>query len=170
MPSTKTLIQSLLLSAVLFAPLALAAGGKLAGLEAGERAFNAGNFKLAFSHWQTEATRGNADAQVFVGLSYANGWGVSKNPRLASVWYQKAADKNHTSGQLLLGLYYIQQRGAERAAGLSWLKRAAGAGDKEAQAFLKKGYAKGWFTDIDPRGSLGKQPQKTAALSRLADG
>lgn len=119
-------------------------------LNKGQAAFNAGDFKSSFALWQTEATNGNPDAQVFVGLSYANGWGVRKNTDLASIWYLKAAKNNHPVAQLLLGLHYIQKSGADRAAGLQWLQRAADAGDATAQEFLRKGRSNGWFNDIHP--------------------
>lgn len=143
-------ILYLLLGLVLSIPL-LAGIGKSQGLENGQQAFNAGNHAHAFALWQTEATRGNPQAQVFVGLAYANGWGVDKSPELAGIWYRKAAINNNTSGQFLLGLYYIQQQGDKRADGLHWLQRAAQGGDAEAQAFLDKGHAKGWFRDIQPQ-------------------
>ncbi|MBL1276448.1 MAG: sel1 repeat family protein [Ectothiorhodospiraceae bacterium] len=118
------------------------------GLEAGQKAFNAGNFTLSFALWTTLATQGHTDAQVFVGLSYQNGWGIQKSSQLAEVWYQKAAKKNNAIGQYLLGLRYIQGSNTNRAKGLMWLRQAASNGDNSAQQFLKKGQARGWFTDI----------------------
>jgi TPR repeat protein len=114
----------------------------------GQAAFNAGNYSLSFSLWSTLATQGDAEAQVFVGLSYENGWGIDRSAQLARVWYQKAAIKDNTSGQYLLGLHYIQGSNAERAIGLLWLQRAAANGDSAAQQFIKKGKKRGWFKRI----------------------
>ena len=124
--------------------------GELKGLEAGQKAFNAGNFALSFTLWNTLATQGHADAQVFVGLSYQNGWGTEKSTQLAEVWYQKAAIKNNAVGQYLLGLRYIQGSDTSRAKGLMWLRQAASNGDDSAKQFLKKGQERGWFTNIIP--------------------
>lgn len=147
MPISRFSLQPLFFSLLLYLPLLAAANGST-DMESGQQAFNLGNLEHSFALWQTDATRGNPQAQVFVGLSYANGWGVNKSPELASVWYKKAAINNNTSAQLLLGLHYIQQQGATRSAGLSWLKVAAKGGDADAQTFLNKGYAQGWFKDI----------------------
>jgi hypothetical protein len=119
-------------------------------LQDGQNAFNSGNYDLAFSLWQTRATQGHTDAQVFVGLSYANGWGVDKNTKLASHWYQKAAANNNATGQFLLGLYLISGKDADLPKGVMWLNRAANNGDNSAKKFLKKAKRRGWF-DTAPK-------------------
>ncbi len=119
-------------------------------LAEGQAAFNAGNYSLSFSLWSALATQGDAEAQVFVGLSYDNGWGTQRSAQLARVWYQKAAKKNNTSGQFLLGLHFIQGNNAERAEGLMWLQRAADNGDSAAREFIEKGKKRGWFKSIKP--------------------
>jgi TPR repeat protein len=138
---------------------------ELSKLAAGQSAFNAGNYTLSFSLWSTLATQGDTEAQIFVGLSYDNGWGIDKNARLARVWYQKAARKNNTSGQYLLGLHFIQGSTAERAKGLMWLQRAADNGDNAAQQFLQKGKRRGWFKGIAPPVSDKKPAPQTLALA-----
>jgi hypothetical protein len=143
---------------------------EMGSLAEGQKAFNAGNYQLSFSLWSTLATHGYAEAQVFVGLSYENGWGTEKNSKLARVWYQKAANNNNTSGQYLLGLHFIQGTDAERAKGLMWLQRAAANGDQAAQEFLHKGKQRGWFKGIEllepPSADNGqkKDPQNLAML------
>jgi len=116
----------------------------------GQAAFNAGNYTLSFSLWSTLATQGDAEAQVFVGLSYDNGWGIPKSARLARVWYQKAANNDNSAAQYLLGLHFIQGSNEDRAKGLMWLQRAASNGDSSAQKFLEKGQQRGWFRGITP--------------------
>jgi len=140
---------------------------ELSPLAAGQSAFNAGNYSLSFSLWSTLATQGNAEAQVFVGLSYDNGWGTERSARLARVWYRKAAKNDNTSGQYLLGLHYIQGSSAERAKGLMWLQRAADNGDSAAQHFIQKGKKRGWFKGIpSPRApARKKQASQTVALA-----
>ncbi|NOX93391.1 MAG: sel1 repeat family protein [Gammaproteobacteria bacterium] len=140
---------AILLACLLVASSA-ASAEKQNTLADGQAAFNAGNYILSFSLWSTLATQGDAEAQVFVGLSYDNGWGTQRSAQLARVWYQKAAKKDNTSGQFLLGLHFIQGTGAERAKGLMWLQRAADNGDSAAQEFIKKGEKRGWFKNIKP--------------------
>lgn len=143
-------IITLLLALALWLPVQAFAEGMtgIEALEDGQKAFNMGDYELSFSLWSSLATQGHADAQVFVGLSYDNGWGTAKNKQLAMIWYQKAAKNNHATGQYLLGLHYIQGTETERAEGLMWLQQAAANGDSSAQQFLEKGQTRGWFTGI----------------------
>jgi TPR repeat protein len=159
--------RSLFFLSVLFLLAGNVSAEELSPLAAGQSAFNAGNYNLSFSLWSTLATQGNAEAQVFVGLSYDNGWGTDRSARLARVWYQKAAKNNNTSGQYLLGLHYIQGTSAERAKGLMWLQRAADNGDSAAQHFIQKGKKRGWFKGIpSPRiPAQKKQASQTVALA-----
>lgn len=136
-------------------------------LQDGQNAFNAGNYDLAFAHWQTLATQGHADAQVFVGLSYANGWGVDKSTKLASHWFKKAALSENASGQFLLGLYLITGKDADLPLGVMWLKRAAENGDESARRFMKKAKKRGWFKDV-PAIKYENKPKKIEAVA-LAD-
>ena len=136
-------------------------------LEDGQAAFNRGNYELAFSLWQTLATQGHSDAQVFVGLSYANGWGVNKSLDLARHWYRKAALNENASGQFLLGLHYININGknGNLATGIMWLRKAADNGDLSAQRFLKKAQERGWFDNHPPVENKSKPTVASLALS-----
>jgi Sel1 repeat len=145
--SVSTLILSLTLFITLFAPLPVGAN-EFKQLSAGQNAFNVGDFKRSFFLWNNLAAQGDTDAQVFIGLSYQNGWGIQKNLSLSHLWYQKAAQNNNASGQYLLGLQYIRGNNDERRKGLAWLKRAALNGDSAAQAFIEKGQKRGWFSHI----------------------
>jgi TPR repeat protein len=118
-------------------------------LSQGQAAFNAGNFHQAFKLWKALADQGQHEAEVFVGLAYANGWGVEKDMQAASRWYKKAAEKNNPSGQFLLGLHYVSQHKAKTATGLKWLRKAAANGDNSAQRFLDKANARHWFDNVE---------------------
>ncbi len=131
----------------------------------GQAAFNAGNYILSFSLWSILATQGDSEAQVFVGLSYDNGWGIKRSAQLARVWYQKAAKKNNTSGQYLLGLHFIQGNSDERAQGLMWLQRAADNGDSDARSFIQKGKKRGWFKNITPAVTPGQENSASQAVA-----
>lgn len=130
-------------------------------LQDGQTAFNTGDYKLAFSLWQTLATQGHSEAQVFVGLAYANGWGVDKSRKLASHWYQKAAKNDNASGQFLLGIEFISGKDTDLATGIMWLERAAKNGDSSAQGFLKKANKYGWFDKVQPA----KDHHKTTTIA-----
>jgi TPR repeat protein len=136
-------------------------------------AFNAGDYEQSFALWQTLATQGHAEAQLLVGLSYANGWGTDPNGRLAEVWYRKAALNNNPAAQFLLGLRYLGDSKDKLATGLMWLRKAAENGDDSAQRFLKKAESRGWFRDLKPSqpstpAAAAKQPAKTASRSSQA--
>lgn len=166
-----TALSVRLLSYFLFASLFISANifaEDTTTLEDGQAAFNAGDYTLAFSLWSTLATQGDSEAQVFVGLAYENGWGTQRSTQLARVWYQKAAKKDNTSGQYLLGLYFIQGTTAERAKGLMWLQRAADNGDNAAQQFIQKGKQRGWFKGIPPLELVPAQEKPTPQTVALA--
>lgn len=133
-------------------------------LQDGQDAFNAGNYDLAFAHWQTLATQGHTDAQVFVGLSYANGWGVDKSTKLASHWYKKAALSENASAQFLLGLYLISGNDADLPRGVMWIRRAAKNGDESASRFMKKAKTRGWFKNV-PTIEYEKKSKKIEAIA-----
>ena len=137
-------------------------------LQDGQAAFNTGNYDLAFSLWQTRATQGHSDAQVFVGLSYANGWGVDKNTKLAGHWYQKAAKNDNASGQFLLGIYLISGKDADLPTGVMWLRRAAENGDTSAKGFLKKAKRRGWFDKVPRIKKENHRKVETVAMASQA--
>ena len=128
----------------------------LDSLTEGQHAFNAGNYAKALELWQKLANDGQPEAQVFVGLAYANGWGVKKNLEEASNWYMRAAENNSASGQFLLGLHYVTTgvNQYDVRVGIKWLKRAADNGDKQAIRFLKKAKRRNWFTDLKNDGAI----------------
>ena len=61
------------------------------------------------------AEQGHANAQVFLGLMYADGDGVPQDDAEAVAWYRKAAEQEFAAAQNNLGWMYAT--GAGRAAG-----------------------------------------------------
>jgi TPR repeat protein len=145
-------------------PLHAGANG-LDSLAQGQEAFNEGNYALSFAIWQTLARKGDSNAQIFVGLSYANGWGVAKDLSQAAYWYESAARQQNPSAQSLLGFYYLVHRQDMRETGMKWLLRAANNGDQQARDFLNKGASRGWFKDIE---TVNSARSGDAALGPLA--
>ncbi|MCI0504680.1 MAG: sel1 repeat family protein [Gammaproteobacteria bacterium] len=137
-------------AATLLVAVPMAYADTLEPLTEGQEAFNRGDYAKALQLWQQLADSGQPEAQVFVGLAYANGWGVKKNLEEASNWYMRAAEKNNPSGQFLLGLHYVTTgvNQYDVRVGIKWLKRAADNGDKQAIQFLKKAKNRNWFTDL----------------------
>ena len=105
------LIPSLILLATL-----LGCGKKLEQEPATSRAKE----KVALTPAQAEekalietAEKGDAPAQFNLGLSYANGLGVTKDEVEAVKWYRKAAEKGNAEAQLNLGVMYANGLGVE---------------------------------------------------------
>ena len=57
----------------------------------------------ASTWFRRAAERGNADAQVILGLRYEGGRGVPRDHRQAIVWLRRAAEQGHAVAQAVLG-------------------------------------------------------------------
>ena len=62
-------------------------------LRSGIAAFNKGNYAEAFRKFRNISTLGVPEAEFRLGLMYAEGLGVQKNPRLAAYWLNQAAQQ-----------------------------------------------------------------------------
>jgi len=84
--------------------------------------------------------RSLADVQFNIGLMFANGDGVPKNPALAAKWFEKAARQGHLDAQFRLGgLYWTGELGEkDMARALEWLQQAAEGGHRQARELLAK--------------------------------
>jgi len=67
---------------------------------------------------RSRGEKGEAAAQLSLGLMYAKGEGVPKDAAEAVNWYRKAADQGNADGQFGLGWMYAQGEGAT-----SWSER-----------------------------------------------
>jgi len=74
----------------------------------------AGCSKSDFERFREKAEKGDADAQVFVGHSYANGLGVEKDMGQAMSWYRKAALQGHAQTQCDIGVRYLYGLGVPK--------------------------------------------------------
>ncbi len=81
-----------------------------------------------------------AAVQFNIGLMFANGDGVPKNPVQAAKWFEKAARQGHADAQFRLGgLYWTGELGEKDVArALEWLQRAAASGHRRARGLLAK--------------------------------
>lgn len=98
------------------------------------------------------AERGGALAQYQLGLRYAMGDGVPRDPAQAVRWYREAAQQGLAPAQYQLGLRYANGDGVERdfAEAVKWYQRAAGQGVAFAQFNLGVRYANGQGVERDP--------------------
>ncbi len=61
--------------------------------EDGLNAFGSAKYKKAYDLWKPLAEKGNAAAQYYIGIMYANGQGVKKDIIKAYAWYSVAAEE-----------------------------------------------------------------------------
>ncbi len=116
-----------------------------ADFEAGLRAYQAKNYRLALEQWLPSARGGDPHAQHMLGFLYAHGRGVDKNLVETVKWWQAAAKQGHVPAQFTLGNLYLNGIGVEkdfkRAA--KWIGTAADAGFADAQYVYGIMHAKG---------------------------
>jgi hypothetical protein len=99
----------------------------------------------AVKWWRLAADQGDADAQVLLGLMYANGEGVAQDYAEAVKWWRLAADQGDANAQVLLGTMYANGEGVAQdyAEAVKWWRLAADQGDANAQVLLGTMYANG---------------------------
>ena len=76
---------------------------------------------------RARAERGDADAQLLLGVLYAEGRGVPQDETAAVYWYRLAADQGLAEAQFNLGGMYAQGRGVsqDEAEAARWYRLAA---------------------------------------------
>jgi localization factor PodJL len=92
------------------------------------------------------AGRGNADAQLLLGLEYLNGTGAAKNEGEAAQWISRSAARGNAVAQYWLATLYANGRGVkvDTAAAMHWYEEAAMQGNRKAMHQLAVSYAEGW--------------------------
>lgn len=92
--------------AILAGLLALSTPVFAADLEEARDLMEAGAFADAMDQFRVLARSGNADAEELIGVMYALGLGVDKDPERAFEWYLRSSLKGHPGAQSGLGWYY----------------------------------------------------------------
>jgi TonB family protein len=84
---------------------------------------------MALHEFMPLADHGNAQAQTYLGMMYANGQGVSEDDVTAILWYTRAAINGNTDAQARLGDMYAFGKGVptDDAIAAYWKWRAAAA-------------------------------------------
>ena len=103
--------------------------------------------------YRTAAEQGKAEAQGYLGVLYANGWGMPQNDGEAVQWYRKAAEQGDADAQCNLGWMYQKGRGVSRnyREAVQWYRQAAEQGHADAQNNLGLMYGNGRGVPKDQR-------------------
>lgn len=125
--------------------VAFAADSRAQDLEAGIRAYSLGDYATALKEWRPLAEKGDPRAQHRMGLLYAQGLGVPKDPEKATDWFRKAAHKGNILAAYNLAFRYLKGEGTRKDLKMAavWFRRAAGAGLPQAQHTLGLLFANG---------------------------
>ncbi|PRX30512.1 hypothetical protein SAMN05216257_10851 [Meinhardsimonia xiamenensis] len=95
----------------------------------------AGRFAEAMEALMPAARSGNADAEELIGVMYALGLGVERDPVRAFDWYLRAAMKGHAGAQSGVGWYYEEGIGLpapDLVRAYAWYALSAIGGDPDA--------------------------------------
>ncbi len=116
-----------------------------ADLESGLAAYKRGDYAAALENLRPLAEQGNVDAQFHLGLMYANGHGITRDPQRAAEWFDKAVGKFDASAPFNIGVMYYEGQGVakDRKIAARWFLKAAELGDPEAQFNLALMYDRG---------------------------
>ena len=93
--------------------------------------YDRANYETSLKFWLDEASKGNHDAEYYVGKIYEGGLGTKPDYAEAARWYEKAANAGHSASQFSLGSLYEKGLGvqADSAKAFSLYRRAAGLPD-----------------------------------------
>ncbi|MEM7473081.1 MAG: tetratricopeptide repeat protein [Pseudomonadota bacterium] len=115
--------------------LALMTGPALADIEAARDLMEAHKFDEAREALWPAARSGNADAEELIGVMYALGLGVEKDPVRAFEWYLRSSMKGHPGAQSGIGWYYEEGIGMpapDLVRAYMWYALSAIGGDPDA--------------------------------------
>lgn len=123
---------------LLCSSLALTVQPAQAGFDEAAAAFAAHDYAKALQEIRPLAEKGDPRGQYSMGVLYENGYGVTKDLKLAAAWYLKAAKQGNTDAQYNLGAMY--EHGVGMAVNYSeaarWYRPAAEQGDIDALSNL----------------------------------
>jgi len=105
----------------------------------------------AFQWYRRAAEQGNATGQMWVGVMYNDGFGVSQDCVEGARWMRLAAEQGRSMAQFLYGSDCEDGRGVPRdhAQAAVWYRRAAEQGEVDARFALAKMYAEGRGVEQD---------------------
>ncbi len=100
---------------------------------------------------QARAAAGDAESQLRLGLSYAEGDGVIRNDKEAARWFALSAKQGLAEAQYHYGLALLEGRGVvqDYKAAFNWIEKPAKRGYAKAQYSLGELYRFGTGTPVD---------------------
>ena len=106
-----------------------------ADFDKGLVAARAGDFVTALAEWKPLAEQGDAVAQFYLGVMYANGEGVLEDDKEAVKWFKLAAEQGYAKAQYNLGLMYDNGEGViqDNVYAHMWCNIAASNGSENAK-------------------------------------
>ena len=106
-----------------------------ADMQAGWRAYTAGDYESAIGEWQPLAEAGDYQAAYALGMAYQ----IKGEPAQAVPWYEQAASAGLTEAQILLGTIYARGGDVPRdlVRAYAWLYKAAEEKSPNAQLILE---------------------------------
>ncbi len=116
-----------------------------ADFQAGEDAYERGDYETALKEWRPLAEQDDASAQTRLGFMYGKGEGVLRDLTEAVRWLRLAADQGNAKAQNELGHMYSNGIGVATDAieGNRWTRLAAEQGNSDAQLNLARAYLTG---------------------------
>lgn len=110
-----------------------------------EAQHNLNNIVRTVAWMRKAAERGNAIDQFNLGICFAKGEGVEKDPVQAAFWYRKAAEQGDAPAQNNLGICFKEGEGVEQDFGQAeyWYRKAAEQGNAQAHFNLGQLYING---------------------------
>jgi len=141
-----------------------------ADFETGMDAYERGNYGTALSEWRPLAKKGDAQAQLHLGMLYHQARGVPQDSTTARQWYEKAAAQGNAWAQVQLGQLHANGDGVSQdyAKARQWYEKAAAQGYARAQSNLGSLYADGKGVPQDE--TKGAEWIRKAAEQRDANG
>lgn len=110
-------------------------------VEHGRDLMEAGRFAEAREVFAPMARSGNADAEELIGVMYALGLGVERDPERAFEWYLRSAMKGHPGAQSGVGWYYelgLGMPAPDLVRAYMWYTLSAIGGDPDAAISLEE--------------------------------
>ena len=115
-------------------------------MEEAKAAYARGDHATALRGFRVHAKRGDAEAQLILGIMYDDGEVVPRDHAKAVRWYRRAAEQELAVAQFMLGLMYAEGEDVpqDHAEAIRWYRRAAEQGHADAQFNLGFMYRKGY--------------------------
>lgn len=134
----RTTLRKLLAATTVLAVLAQATVATADPLGAAYSAYDRGEYGQAAKLLVPLANQGNVDAQMHLGVMYAEGQGVLQDYAQSFLWFRRAADQGLSVAQNSVGTAYLVGKGIPPNNVLAhmWLNAASAQGNKLAMNAL----------------------------------